>query len=77
MVSPPFPMPSPLTFSGNGGCLPYRKTRSARHPILHGPNIHGHLLPRNVCQMAGIGICQVFHKCLVLAGLCHRDGKIV
>ena len=62
-------------FSGTGGCLPERQACLAGCPVLYGPNIYCGLLPRDVCEMVGTWLCQIFHQCLVLAWFCHSYGR--
>ena len=64
-------------FSGTGGCLPERQACLAGCPVLYGPNIYCGLLPRDVCEMVGTWLCQIFHQCLVLAWFCHSYGRLI
>ena len=64
------------SFSGFGGRPPEEPTRVARRFVLHGQDIHRHLLPGDVRQVVGARIPQVLHQRVVLARLCHRHGKL-
>lgn len=62
-------------FTGFGGRSSSTTTCPAGRTVLHGPNIHCDLLPRDVDQVAGSRIQKVFHERLVLARFYHRHGK--
>lgn len=48
-----------------------------RHFILHGSDIHRHILFGDVDQVVGVGFPQLLYERLVLVGLHNRHGKTI
>ena len=68
---------SALTIAGFGRCLLEGTSCLARRVVLHGPNLHRDIHPRDGRQVAGPRLRQVLHQRLVLAWLRHCYGKNV
>lgn len=61
--------------AGSRRCSFTAPTNPSRYPVLHGPHFHRYIFHRDVDQVAGAWISEIFHKRLVLARFRHCNGN--
>lgn len=66
-----------MIITGNRRCIPGRETNAGTDSSNNGQVLYHCIHYRNVHKMDCVWIQEIFYRCVVLAWLCYRWGKIV